>query len=159
MTAKRKTRRPRQHKRVDAIDAFHAAMRPVFEMLAEQLGSMPAQVPTADGKPKAAGSAKGSGGARREQGSRAAPAIESAQPVTFAPALGVVPNRAQVAVVVCQAIRAAGLQPVRCNSCDSMHLDLVPARRHIHTDELTPSVLRACRLIPEDVLAAWEAAV
>lgn len=73
------------------------------------------------------------------------------------PAYGSVRTRTQVAIVVCQAIKASGLRPYMCASCDELHL--IETGRRIDLDELTPSVSRAIRLIPSDVLAAWEAMV
>ncbi len=87
------------------------------------------------------------------------PAPVQMLPVTFTPPFAAPKTtRQEIATVVCQAIRAAGLRPTMCDECSSLHLNAAGGRP-IRPDELTPSVRRACRLMPQEILAAWQDAV
>ena len=87
------------------------------------------------------------------------PAPVQMLPITFTPPFAAPkPTRQEIATVVCQAIRAAGLRPAMCDECSSLHLNAA-GDRPIRPDELTPSVRRACRLMPQEIISAWQDAV
>ena len=92
------------------------------------------------------------------------PTLPSPAPVQMLPITVTPPfaaqktTRQEIATVVCQAIRAAGLRPTMCDECSSLHLNAA-GDRPSRPDELTPSVRRACRLMPQEIISAWQDAV